>query len=1592
MIRPSSILTNYYKIAHLHDISYRIYTAVDSANEQMLLELEVQIRHDHPSILINYYNRSLFVFQFSHVASSIDLHELYPQLKLLLSHTSSPKDLTTSRTVRPAADDPVPYAGLCFLKAVKKLVLFNLSRAGAVKLFGNYAVAADDGQAYSMIYLDPILLPSGDVLVSMCRRTKPRLLATSVLAADSSAYCAIYLIPSGIRCHLFGDSLEACLTSVPPSNHKPLISLLERAIGVSISLDILWVKLVPNLQHLNNQTSSISQFVHSVDNKKYIMWPWDLCLVQYGHREHVDEPLSNSPFDPVGMISDFLDFSISVHLQMAPLPHDSLAPPFSVPSMMSTDASVEVPEVRDSVEEEVFPSPLVGVAKDSRSEKLEDELDDLFGDDSDPETKDQDNQEEAKDTSVKKDSAENGDLEMPVPAMSPKIENVSSPLEDALVPSQKQQDQIQDQIQENYILQNHTLQILTQQNQDLNQNQNLSQNQLQQTFVDIPKDQMLTKEQMLASFRATPQSYDDPGAPPAIMPTPVVPQHYQSTPADTIPSKSVFSPILFNPIIKNNIDTKYGKGGKFYVEKDSSAGLEDTKSKTRATSVLAPPSKDGVTGLGISRPRQLKEYEEVFPDDESMDSEKSATSDESDEDEAEDNAIMESVTLPLRLNVADMSADVKSSFNGAPNISNGDNVNGTSNANGQSSSLPTSSVPISLSMAGAGPAFNTALANVDSFYLPFMKNTKKDWPESVSVHLEEELNPLEASEPPSTNASEPALRNLEPDSEHSEEKKQDSQPPSSSSTNCLPLILRGINTSTIPDMFLTNNIENNMKSEFIMHVEADTETSDLGGGMQLKAKSEGLNDLLETLVPSLIFDHGLTNIDSKLVQHFVTEEEDPLVHQDRISPHLSTAFLSLFPHSYNVSLFEFLTPIYGQDEKTSFLDELTVTGMLQFEGEKLNGLQWDAIYPDAGNQESSDLETYLQLVSQIEESPEREDSGIISLKQPMVTVKKDEAVINLSSTSLSFWNFLNFRPVNGPKDFQTVLVCDSDANNTGSEFLDSLAYCYNECSFGTMAKLKLNSLLRSDLQRINGTINIVYDETLETGGAMRVVEQELMKLAELIKLDLMDKSNNFDFKSPFLLLFALSDTRFNAHLLVAKLLRNFRQNLRQNQLPIVEVFCHIIPSSVLFKGPPSSRSLRYLSSSKLCRIAMSLYNQCPTLKHNSASRPLNKTAFATLAKDPPKKLRLNLPGATKDSKDAYSDDIFLHLAYERSVDKNWIVGVWSDPRGVLTHTKAWYCPPSRRTTKVANSIEEVCDDLWALSMEFFKSLIEQANKNVSGRKFLVLTRVNNVIPDDELVHWKRLSVKHKEISLIVLSVNKSPKTVFSTSAHGDDGTVAKTENAPTTVPPDIPLVDSDVFRLGYGNSNNTSPAAMMGSSPNNINFLSPRQILNALGNFLSPQDLISHVGTLGSHNGINGGTSPSRVAEVVDTERILEDPSQEICAVVPISTLPTVNSPTRLAMKSGYLIGSFGSQMLQYEVSLLSCSSYWSPDAIMKILLRHYKKMIVLGDILCIKGKFQPPQISQARFADEQAASAMVPWHIAAVTKALDYLVHVEVI
>lgn len=321
----SSISTQYYKLAHLGSISYTIYTSSDN-NDQALLELELTIRHKWPQILVTYYNKSLYYFVFGHNkvdSETIDLTKEFPQLSTKYTDTVN-VDQFPNPHKSTKNDDNLAWASLSFLKATKKMILYNLSLSGAIKLFGNYCVAPTGDSVYSILCIDPILFQNGDLVVSCVEKPFTQLFSSSVayprnLAIDTNF--VIYLIPSGIRCHLFDPtSLRNNLIEKPQIENGKLLELLKITTGVQCDESTLWVKLIPNLKHLNNQTSAIGKFIHSVENKKFILWPWDLCLLQFGKFEPAIEEeglLESSELNnPLHLISDFLDFRIAHNTQL----------------------------------------------------------------------------------------------------------------------------------------------------------------------------------------------------------------------------------------------------------------------------------------------------------------------------------------------------------------------------------------------------------------------------------------------------------------------------------------------------------------------------------------------------------------------------------------------------------------------------------------------------------------------------------------------------------------------------------------------------------------------------------------------------------------------------------------------------------------------------------------------------------------------------------------------------------------------------------------------------------------------------------------------------------------------------------------------------------------------------------------------------------------------------------------------------------------------------------------------------------------------------------------------------------------------------
>lgn len=160
---------------------------------------------------------------------------------------------------------------MSFLKAIKKMILYNLSLQGLVKLFGNYCVISNKDQSYSILCLDPVLFQNGDLLLSCLEKPSVRLFNSSLAYPQDCSIetnYVIYLVPSGIRCHLFdATNLRNNLVEKPQVENEKLLELSRLTTGIDCSKSSLWVKLIPNLKHLNHQTSFIGKFIHSVDNK-----------------------------------------------------------------------------------------------------------------------------------------------------------------------------------------------------------------------------------------------------------------------------------------------------------------------------------------------------------------------------------------------------------------------------------------------------------------------------------------------------------------------------------------------------------------------------------------------------------------------------------------------------------------------------------------------------------------------------------------------------------------------------------------------------------------------------------------------------------------------------------------------------------------------------------------------------------------------------------------------------------------------------------------------------------------------------------------------------------------------------------------------------------------------------------------------------------------------------------------------------------------------------------------------------------------------------------------------------------------------------
>lgn len=474
-------------------------------------------------------------------------------------------------------------------------------------------------------------------------------------------------------------------------------------------------------------------------------------------------------------------------------------------------------------------------------------------------------------------------------------------------------------------------------------------------------------------------------------------------------------------------------------------------------------------------------------------------------------------------------------------------------------------------------------------------------------------------------------------------------------------------------------------------------------------------------------------------------------------------------------------------------------------------------------------------------------STLYSIKEPSVYVKKHHSVINISADSQTFSKFLNVKPAKGIKNFRFLMLTTSYREDCSS-FVSTLCQTYIGHEFGFCELLKLTN---------DDSPGLMCLENFDKG-------RLFLLAAQIVTYCSTNKNAGKDV--PVMILLPVDSSRFeDLVLMVAKF--DIIRNEVTSKIPNAQIYLKVVLMDFI-RNPLSSVD----EYSNLC---VGIYNILPlkNVKFTSIARKLpEKVTFKTLQQ--------------KVGSSAITYDAFIHLAYARSVDKEWVFAALSDSRGNESKIKSWYVGTSR------TRFDEACNEIWSLALRL--------SSKKFGKICLILTRLNGVLPDDELMNWRRLS--GKTIHLAVVCVDDDTKISF----FDED----------KMYPTFKPLLQDAEF------------------------------------------------------------------SKKVDIKRLdsyeIRDISQDIHGVIFEGCFPLTNSQHRCAIKSGALMRfktSAGHSIVdKFEVNLLNCP-HSDSTKLLKTILEEFRNLAALS----------------CWFGVSNGEMAHIPWHVLAVKKMMQVMIHTRV-
>lgn len=332
-------------------------------------------------------------------------------------------------------------------------------------------------------------------------------------------------------------------------------------------------------------------------------------------------------------------------------------------------------------------------------------------------------------------------------------------------------------------------------------------------------------------------------------------------------------------------------------------------------------------------------------------------------------------------------------------------------------------------------------------------------------------------------------------------------------------------------------------------------------------------------------------------------------------------------------------------------------------------------------------------------------SKIYPMKESFVFIKKQDELIKIKADVQNFGKFLNFKPPFGIKNFKFLLLTNTLQNDCLS-FASTLSQTYIGQEFGFSELLKLSD------EEMNGLIYMKeFDKT-----------RLLLLSAQIVSHCSTNKNSGND--ANLMVILPLEKGNLADIVLKTKIFQLIREEVR-SKLPDMELFFKVVPMEMV-KNPLVSVDAYY-------NLCTSIYNLLPS----------KKMKYTTIAHKLPDKITFRTVKSTHESSVIHYD-VYIHLAYARSIDKQWVFAALSDSDGKENAIKSWYVGDSK------TAFDNACNDIWTMGLSLANSQY--------GKICLILTRLNGILPDDELMNWRRLSGRN--VHLAVVCVDDSDKISF----------------------------------------------------------------------------------------------------------------------------------------------------------------------------------------------------------------------------------------